>query len=267
MASARDIAVKRGETVNYYRPDQFVIRPELNARDLSTPDNVAHVEWLANEMRDKGFTSILKCMMWEGALVLTEGHCRTTAVKLCIERGWLPADTLVPALTEPKGTSIIDLYARQVSGNGTSKALNPAELAANTKRMMTVGKTLEDVAKLVGKSKEYLDSLLTLEAEAPTEVLKLVADGTVSVGTAERAIKKLGKTEGAKQLVEAAAEAKAKGQKKVSGKGIAPKPKRLNADTIETMVSILREIAAGHYAQAMTKAQAVIDKIDGLRGE
>ena len=266
MASARDIAVKRGETVNYYRPDQFVIRPELNARDLSTPDNVAHVEWLATEMRDKGFTSILKCMMWEGALVLTEGHCRTTAVKLCIERGWLPADTLVPALTEPKGTSMIDLYARQVSGNGTSKELNPEEMIANVKRIMTIGKTVPEIAKLIGKSADYINRLLDFQS-APTEVHKMVAEGTVSLAVAQATIKKKGAAEGVQALQEGVEKAKAAGRKKATAGDVAPKPKKLSDETIEIMISILRAIAAGHFSHAMSRAQVVIEKVDKLRGE
>lgn len=264
MASARDIAVKRGETVNYYRPDQFVIRPDLNARDMSTADNVAHVEWLANEMREKGFTSILKVMMWEGALVLTEGHCRTTAVKLCMDRGWLQADTLVPALTEPKGTSLLDLYARQVSGNGTSKELNVEETIANIKRIMTIGKSVPEIARLIGKSADYINKLLDFQS-APTEVHKMVAEGKVSLTTASETIKKRGSTDGVQALYDGLKKAQAEGRKKATASDVAPKPKKLSADLIESIITVLRSVAEGGHCK--TEAQSLIERVDELRGE
>ena len=266
MASARDLAVRRGETVNYYRPDQFVIRPDLNARDMSTPDNVEHVEWLAGEMRDKGFTSLLKVMIWENQLVLTEGHCRTTAVKLAIERGWLPEDTLVPALTEPKGTSLLDLYARQMSGNGTSKALNTEESLANIKRIMTVGKTVDEAAKLVGKSPSWVRQLLDFQS-APTEVHKMVAAGVVSLKTASETIKKKGNTEGARALKEGVEKAAAEGRKRATPTDVAPRPKRLNDDLIEMLISALRSLLARDTAVGRTAAEKVLEKVDKLRGE
>ena len=264
MASARDIAVKRGETVNYYRPDQFVIRSDLNARDMSTPDNVAHVEWLANEMRLKGFTSVLRCMMWEGELVLTEGHCRTTAAKLAISREWLPTDTLLPALTEPKGTSLLDLYSRQVSGNGTSKELNVEETIANVKRIMTIGKTVPEIAKLIGKSTEYINKLLDFQS-APTEVHKMVAEGRVTLATAAATIKKKGGTEGVQALYDGLKKAQSEGRSKVQARDVAPKPKKISNDLVESMITVLRSVAEGGHCH--TEAQSLIARIDELRGE
>ena len=262
MASARDIAVKRGETVNYYRPDQFIIRPDLNARDMSTPDNVEHVEWLANEMKSKGFTTILRCMIWENQLVLTEGHCRTTAVKLAMSRGWLPADTLVPALTEPKGTSLLDLYSRQMSGNGTSKGLNAEEAVANVKRIMSVGKTVAEAAALVGKSVSWINQLLEFQG-APTEVHKMVAQGQVSLKTASETIKKKGSTEGVAALYTALQKAKAEGRTKVTATDVEPKQKKLRNDLIETMVSFIRHAAT----RGDKDAERLLIRIDEARGE
>ena len=264
MASARDIAVKRGETVNYYRPDQFVIRSDLNARDMSTPDNVAHVEWLANEMRLKGFTSVLRCMMWEGELVLTEGHCRTTAAKLAISREWLPTDTLLPALTEPKGTSLLDLYSRQVSGNGTSKELNVEETIANVKRIMSVGKSVAEAAALVGKSVSYVNQLLEFQG-APTEVHKMVAEGKVSLKTAAETIRKKGSTEGVKALYDGLKKAAEEGRKRATPADVAPKPKKIGAELIESMITVLRSVATGGHCH--TEAQSLLARIDELRGE
>lgn len=266
MASARDIAVKRGETVNYYRPDQFVIRPDLNARDMTTPDNVEHVEWLAGQMRDKGFTSVLRCIMWEGQLVLTRGHCRTAAAKLAIERGWLPVDTLLPALTEPKGTSMLDLYVEQIADNGSSKALNPEEAVANVKRIMSVGKTIDEVAKLVGKSPSWVRQLLDFQS-APTEVHKLVAEGKVTLKTASETIRKKGTAEGTQALKDGVARAAADGRKRATPTDVSQAPKRLPNDLIETVISSLRALVHRDTQATRHAAEKALERVDALRGE
>jgi hypothetical protein len=231
MTSARDIAVKRGETVLYFNPGQLVLDPQLNIRDMSTPDNDAHVEWLCGEILDKGFTSIMKVLVRENdSIVVTEGHCRLTAVRRCIERGQLQEDVMLPCLTEPKGTSLLDLYARQFSTNGTSKGLNADEAAANIKRIMTFGKSQAEVARIIGKSAQYVGQMLGFQ-EAPQEVREMVAKGEVSTSAAMATLRKEGPSKGAAKLKAGVSKAKAAGRKKATQKDIAPRKVVARSDT------------------------------------
>ena len=239
MASARDLAVKRGETVNYFNLDQLETVPELNARDLSTPDNVAHIEWLANEIDTKGFTSVMRVMLHQGKIVVTEGHCRTAACQLLRTRGRWPEDRLLPALSEPKGTTVEDLIARQMSGNGTSKALNSEEAAANIKRLMTFGMSVGEVAAKTGRTVTFVETLLAFQG-APTDVHKMVADGAVAMSTAVKTLRKKGETEGTAALKAGVKKAVAEGRTRAGPSDIEPVKPKITRGLFAVVVSALR---------------------------
>ena len=266
MASARDLAVKRGETVNYYTLDQLETVPELNARDLTTPDNVAHIEWLANEIETKGFTSVMKVILWDGKIVVTEGHCRTAACQLLQSQGKWPEDRLLPALSEPKGTGVEDLVARQMSGNGTSKALNTEEAAANIKRMMSFGKNVSQVAKLVGRSTGYVENLLAFQG-APTEVHKMVADGAVSLSTAAKTIRKKGATAGVEALKAGTEKAAKEGRKRATINDVAPIKPKVDIGLFNVVLTSLRLLLTGTpTAHDVAEARKVLAKADKALG-
>ncbi len=258
MASARDLAVKRGETVLYFRPDQMTLDPKLNIRDLSTPDNKEHIEWLASEILEKGFTSVLRVLLRDDDIIVTEGHCRTTAVNLLIERGQLEKNVILPCLTEPKGTTLLDLYARQFSTNGTSKGLNADEAAANIKRIMTFGKTQAEVARIIGKSAQYVGQMLGFQ-EAPEEVREMVAKGEVSTSAAMATLRKEGPAKGAEKLRAGVTKAKASGRKKATAKDIESKVKAKS----DTAIIIDRRLAA-QIVKALRDAEedVLVEKLE-----
>ena len=266
MASARDLAAKRGETVNYFNLDQLEFVPELNARDLSTPDNVAHIAWLANEIKTKGFTSVMRVMLYQGKIVVTEGHCRTAACQLLKSRGEWSDDMLLPALTEPKGTTVEDLIARQMSGNGTSKALNPDEAAANIKRLMTFGKSAAQVAVMIGRTPAYVNELLEFQG-APTAVHKMVAAGAVAMSTAVKTLRKKGEAEGTAALKAGVQKAVAEGRTRVVPSDIEPAKPKLTRDLFQVVVHLLRLATTAPLTKheieeakdALAKADAVLD--------
>jgi hypothetical protein len=222
MASARDLAVKRGETILYFRPDQLTVDPKLNIRDMSSEDNQLHVEELAASILRDGFQSVMKVLLRDETIIITEGHCRTAAVKLLIKRKQLEPDIILPCLTEPKGTTLLDLYARQFTTNGTSKGLNPDEAAANIKRIMTFGKTQAQVATIIGKSVQYVSQILGFQ-EAPEEVRAMVAKGEVSTSAAMATLRKEGPAKGAAKLKAGVAKAKESGRTKATKRDITPK--------------------------------------------
>ena len=182
---------ERGQTVVYYRRSQLTIEPGFNIRDVSDPENVAHVAWLAGEIKEKGFTSIIKVMKAGPKTIVTRGHCRTAAIDLLIKRGeWNEAEQKIPTLSEAKGTSPFDLLAIQHSGDDT-KPITIAEAVANVKRMMTFGKSEADVAKAIGRSATYVRDMLTL-AGAPQSVQAAVEAGEISKTEATKIIREKG---------------------------------------------------------------------------
>jgi len=268
MTSARDLAQKRGQTINYYHPTDLVERADLNARDLSTPDNVAHIRWLADEIRERGFlqTRPLSVIMWEGQLVLTEGHCRLAAVRLLDKEGY--HIDLLPALTEPQGTSMLDLWGRQASGNGSSKPLNDAEMIANLKRIMASGVIkASEAAKLIGKSAGYVSQLLALQ-QAPVEAQQMVKDGKATAETVVKAIKKRGPKTGLEALKNAEKAANAAGRKRVSTRDMESRTLKLTKEHIEVIITILRKAATAVLTRAeMEEARVQAVRLEELMGD
>ena len=259
MASARDLAVKRGETVLYFNPSQLILDPKLNIRDLSTADNQEHVKWLMDEILEKGFTSILRVLKTENdEIVVTEGHCRRTAVKNLVKAGKLPKDIGLPCLVEAQGTSLLDLYARQFSTNGTSKGLNADEAAANIKRIMTFGKTQAEVARIIGKSAQYVSQMLGFQ-EAPSEVREMVAKGEISTSAAMATLRKEGPSKGAEKLKAGVTKAKASGRTKATAKDIESKVKAKS----DTAIIIDRRLAA-QIVKALRDAEedVLVEKLE-----
>jgi ParB-like chromosome segregation protein Spo0J len=109
----------------------------------------------------------------------------------------------------------MDLYSRQFSTNGTSKGLNADEAAANIKRIMTHGKTQAEVARMIGKSAQYVSQMLGFQ-EAPEEVREMVAKGEVSTSAAMATLRKEGPAKGAATLKAGVSKAKASGRKRAT---------------------------------------------------
>lgn len=199
-------------------PREIHVHPGLNARDLSTPENKAHVEWIANSIEKNGFRPAepLELAEIDGKVVVTHGHCRLAAVMLCIERG-VPIE-FVPYIPEPPGTSAEDrIHNQYVDNNG--KRLSPLELGFNAKRLMGMGTTVQTIAERWAVSDTYVGELLRLQA-APIEVRNMVAAGEVSAGAALEVMREEGVEEGATVLRETLAEAKAQGKTKVTPKAL-----------------------------------------------
>ena len=201
-------------------PDQIKIVPGLNARDLTTPDNLAHIEDIAASMRADGYLDShpLEVTTANGALELTAGHCRMAAVMLLHREGHPKAPEFVPYLPEAKGTDEIQRRANQRRSN-MGKPLTPLEEGANARWMIGKGLDVSTIAKRTGRSDTYIEQLLKLQA-APADVKTMVAQREVSAGLAVKTLASEGETEGTAILKEASAKARAAGKRKVSPKEV-----------------------------------------------
>ena len=231
---------ERGQTVVYKRRSQLTIKPGFNIRDMSDPENIAHVEWLAGEIKEKGFTSIIRIMRMGSEDVVTRGHCRMAAVDLLIQRGhWIDAEMKIQTLTEPKGTNAFNLLAIQHTGDDNKK-ISHSEAVANVKRMMTFGKTEAEVAKAIGRSPTYVRDMLLL-ASAPASVEAAVQAGEISKTEATKIVRQKGPLLAGDAVEKMIKTARAKGKDKATAadepklsRKAAPKPV---SETLQTMVT------------------------------
>lgn len=219
----RELAESRGQTVHMFKRSTLNIDPDFNIRDLSTPDNREHVEWLAAEIEAKGFTSNIVIFMHGGKPFVWQGHCRMAAVDLLIERGvWNDDVMVIPALMKPDGVGKLEMFAEQ-SLNGSSKPLTPREMASNIMRIMALcGQDQDRTAKLIGRSRAYVSQMLQFNEAATPAVHAAVAAGAISQTQAAEILRKEGPTGGEKTIAAAIDRAKAAGKTKATRKHVSP---------------------------------------------
>lgn len=216
------------------RSDLFRLNPDLiqieegwNARDFEDPDNVAHVEALAESIREVGVKEPLTVYMRDGAPVLTNGESRLRAVRLLQSQGVEIAS--VPVQTEPKHSSEADRLASQILRN-SGRPFTVLEQCQVFVRLLDYGMTERDIATRAGMTIERVRQIVSLN-QAPAATKKLVKQGRVSATVVQRVIAKSKSAADINEKVKAAvAKAESEGKKKAGPRHIAATSKPKAAD-------------------------------------
>lgn len=151
----------------------------------------------------------------EGGVWLVDGHRRSRALRQAIERGYPAADedgALWVSVVAFTGNDA-DRVARVITSQEGRK-LEPLELAEGYKRLAAFGWDAGKIAQKVGKTRQHVEQMLTLSS-ANSDVLQMVADGTVAAATAVETVRKHGEVAGA-VLAGELDKAKAAGKAKVT---------------------------------------------------
>lgn len=151
----------------------------------------------------------------EGGVFVVDGHRRSRALRLAVERGYPAADedgALWVSVVAFTGNDA-DRVARVITSQEGRK-LEPLELAEGYKRLALFGWDAERIAQKVGKTRQHVDQMLVL-ASANSDVHQLVASGAVAAATAVAVIREHG--EGAGKVLGGELEkAQAQGKGKVT---------------------------------------------------
>ena len=204
----------------WFRRDQLLVKPGLNARDLATPENARHVEDIAALIEAEGFLQSKPLEIFtEGDLIyVSDGHVRLAAIDLLAARGI--AVEKIPCVPEARGTNDADRILKQ-SLHNSGKRLTPLEEGHNIKRVMAMaGISVSEVARRLGKSTTYVANALDFQA-APAEVHALVKEGAVSASFAAETIRKEGAAKGVATIKQAVEVAKEAGVPRASAKHVA----------------------------------------------
>jgi hypothetical protein len=157
----------------------------------------------------------------ENVVFYTAGHTRHDSILLANSE--LPKDRQIKAVTmvmQPtKTTSMKQLNAMLITENEAA-ALDPYEASIVCKRMLDDGSSVEEIAKEVNFSTEWVDSLLQLAA-APLELQLMIVDDVIKPTFAIETIKEHGGEQALIILKQALA-------RKTGGNTDAPEP---DADT------------------------------------
>ena len=223
------------ETVLQLSPDDLIERDGWNVRLADDPDNIAHIDGLAESIFNVGVLEPLTAYRDSGTntagearYVVTNGHCRLAAVRQAIARG-APIKS-VPVRLEPKSAGEADHTFSMVARN-TGKNLSQLELGFAVKRLIAFGWAEQDIAAKSGYSLQHVRNCLLL-AGADSEVTKLVETGQVSASLAVQAVAAEGNgaADVLKEAVEIAKEEakadpkKAKAADKAKANGKKPEP-------------------------------------------
>jgi ParB/RepB/Spo0J family partition protein len=170
----------------------------------------------------------------EGGVWLVDGHRRSRALRQAIAQGYPAADedgALWVSVVAFTGNDA-DRVARVITSQEGRK-LEPLELAEGYKRLAAFGWDAGKIAQKVGKTRQHVEQMLTLSS-ANSDVLQMVADGTVAAATAVETVRKHGEGAG-KVLAGELDKAKAQGKTKVTAGTMAPKalPRSIVDDLVQ----------------------------------
>jgi len=231
MAQLKDMAVSRSAVLNF-DPRMIQMKDGLNARDLGTEENHAHIEALSQSIANDGVRVPLVVFQDGGSVYLADGHCRLAATMLAISRG---ADIkTVPCVPEPRGTNDVDRVLSQNIYN-SGKRLTPLEEGVNYRKAINLGATVAQIAAKVGRSTTHVSQVIEMQA-MPEAVKALVREGSVSVSLASKTVKKQGAEAATSVLKKAVADAKETGRVRVLPRAIET-PKASLRDGLLDMLS------------------------------
>lgn len=208
-------AAARGEMHLVDRGD-IRIKEGLNPR-IQDASYHAHVRWLADSMKEKGFFADKPIAVYAGydgkrpVMYVVDGFCRMAAYDLALSEG---APLLeIPVILSPNSTSMEDLTVNFVVSN-SGKRLTPMEVSIVCKRLQGFGWNDARIASSLHITQEYVGQLLTL-AGAPREIRNMVQNGEMTASLAVETLRKHGPD--VMQVVgEAMATAKADGKVKLT---------------------------------------------------
>jgi ParB-like chromosome segregation protein Spo0J len=201
------------------RSDTFVvsifdleIENGWNSRDMENAENLAHIEWLGENIAENGILEPLEVRFENDKLWIVDGHCRFFGAILAMTKYGAKIEG-VKVTTVAKGSDKADRYLQQVLRN-SGKRLERIETAIVYKKLLACGLTVQMIAKRVTKSVASIEGDLLLLTADP-QVKALVNSGRI----APTEVSNLLRQHSAEKVTEIVTEAVAKEEAKVEAEG------------------------------------------------
>lgn len=196
-------------------PRKIVIRHGWNSRDFDLPENQAHVDQLAESIREVGVKEPLAGYHEDGQFILTNGESRLRAVLKLLSEGH-NVET-VPVQPEPRHATEAEHVLSQIVRN-SGKPFTPIENARVFARLIGLGMTNRDIAAKVGMTPERVAQIAKLDTVTPA-VREHIKKGEITSTLVQRIqAKAKDANEVEEQVVEAIKTAQAEGKKKATPK-------------------------------------------------
>lgn len=225
-------------------PHNLKIKEGWNVRDDETLD----LQELKDSIKELGVKQPLTVQTEGENIFVTDGHRRFAAVMELIAEG-VEIKT-IPVQVEDRYSNASDHIASMIVRN-SGKPLTPVEQARVFKRLRDYGLSETEIAHKVGKSRQWIISMLELNA-APEELKSLVKTGKVTATLAQQVIAKEGGEKAAETLTKAVKKAEAEGKTKATAKHV---EKSAKVQLRELFDGLTFEGYAGGYTVNMTDDQ------------
>jgi len=221
--------------VIFIDPRAIRIRKGFNHRDMTTPETVAHIDWLKSSIKASGVKVPLQVEWDDRVPYLVSGECRLRASLELVSEG---TEVKVPVM-QVSGDEAAILVESMLSNCG--KPPSQLEFGEGASKLLALGWSEERIMTLVpphvGLSTDrakmlYVKTAVELQ-NAPLEVKKMVKEGVDGVEiTPARAISETrkGKAGAAERIRTAVSEAKANGLSSVK-RDKAPAAHKAKAET------------------------------------
>lgn len=226
----KDIAEGRSD-VYKLRPDDIHVRSGWNVRNVDfDPLDIDDLA-LAKSIAEMGVKEPLTVVWQEGRAYVTNGHRRRAAALHAITALGAELKT-IPCQTEDRYSSEADHVLSMIIRN-SGKPLSPLEQARVFKRLVDLGWSESEIARRVGKSRQWICDLLELQS-APADITGMIKDGKVSATLAMQTIASE-KDRASEVLTTAVAAAKSEGKAKATAKHIPART--VKADPIKDIIT------------------------------
>jgi hypothetical protein len=172
-------------------PRQIVVMPDYNSRDMSSPDTLAHVDWIADEIEARGFIPEMPLTVRRQGdqIILVRGHCRLAACMKLIARGVEIVG--VPVMQITAGMSDVDLvFDQQISNGGLPlDEFAKGRLCLKARRL---GISDDEIARRMHwKNVTSVQQHIKMVELVPEPVKQQVAQGDISATEALKLVKSL----------------------------------------------------------------------------
>lgn len=208
-------------TIYHIDPKTISVRKNWNCRDFTDPHNRAHVEQLAETIREAGVKEPLTVVMEGKKAVLVNGESRLRAIQRLAEQGYI-VETVPVQLDDPD-LGEAEKFAEQILRN-SGKPYTVLEQCEVFLRLRKLGWDDKKIAQNAGVTIERMRQIVLLKHATPA-VRKMVQEGTVTPTIVQKLLQQEERDGKAAELRvnDALERAKAEGKGKISPRHVLPK--------------------------------------------
>lgn len=220
----KDITIKKKDLI-LVDPAELLEIEAYNARNMESPETLAHIEQMALSMVENGianFPPVTISAAKDGKVYLYAGYCRRRAALRARELGAPLTGIWAISNNQTEQERVLDLLT---SNNGLP--LTQLEKASVIQRLVKFEWSVAEIAKKMGVTHRAISDLLIL-LEAPQEIKTLVEENKISATLAVETIKE--DPDAVQTLNTAVENATKQGKKKATKKHVESKVREIQLE-------------------------------------